>query len=107
MLSKMMTADKNLKKSPDIALSWALVASNSLDNVRGRSPSQIVFGQNPNIPTMQTTGPPGLEEVDTDTVISDHISAMHLARQEYIKVESDKVVKEAFSKLKVKKPEKH
>ena len=33
MLSKMLSADKSLRKSPEVALSWALAASNSLDNV--------------------------------------------------------------------------
>ena len=93
MLFKIMAADTNLKHNPDIALSWALAASNSLENVGGRSPCHIVFGQNPNIPTLQTVGPPGYEEVDPNSAIANHISAMHLAREEYVKAENDKVLR--------------
>ena len=42
MISKMRTADPNL--SAEVALTWALVAKNTLQNVSGYSPFQIVFG---------------------------------------------------------------
>ena len=96
MLDKMLTADPTME--PEIALAWALAASNSLDTVRGRSPSQIVFGVNPSIPTLQTCGPPGLEEADVDRTIAKHIAAMHAGREEYINSESNRVIKEALKK---------
>ena len=96
MLDKMLTADP--KMEPELALAWSMAASNSLDTVRGRSPSQIVFGVNPNIPTLQTCGPPGMEEADVDRTIAKHIAAMHAAREEYIKSESNRTIREALKK---------
>ena len=36
----------------EIALAWAVNAKNSLHNVYGYSPNQIVFGRNPNLPSV-------------------------------------------------------
>ena len=79
----MLTADPKMEQ--ELALAWSMAASNSLDTVRGRSPSHIVFGVNPNIPTLPTCGPPGMEEADVDRTIAKHIAAMRAAKEEYIK----------------------
>ncbi len=39
------------------ALDWALMAKNSMHNVHGFSPYQLVFGQNPNLPSVLTDNP--------------------------------------------------
>lgn len=39
-------------------LEWALMAKNSVDIVHGYSPYQLVFGQNPNLPSVLTDRPP-------------------------------------------------
>ena len=80
MLDKMLTADPKMEQ--ELALAWSMAASNSLDTVRGRSPSHIVFGVNPNIPTLQTSN---FEEEDVDRTIAKHIAAMRAAKEEYIK----------------------
>ncbi|XP_014051020.1 uncharacterized protein isoform X1 [Salmo salar] len=43
------------------ALDWALMAKNSMHNVHGYSPYQLVFGQNPNLPSVLVDKPPALE----------------------------------------------
>ena len=94
MIKKMRMQDPSL--SAEVALTWALVAKNTLDNVSGFSPFQLVFGQGPKLPSVYTAGPPGLEEVVMSKVVADHINALHLAREAYIAGESDRILKTAL-----------
>ena len=57
MMSKMMEADKTLE--PEVALCWSLNDKNSLENYKGFSPFQLVFGHSPRLPSVHTAGPPG------------------------------------------------
>ena len=43
-----------------LTLAWCLNAKNSLANVHGLSPFQLVFGQNPKLPSTFTNEPPAL-----------------------------------------------
>ena len=94
MMDKMRSQDPSL--SAQVALTWALVAKNSLENVSGFSPFQIVFGAAPSLPSVYTSGPPGYEEVVMEKAVADHINALFLAREAYIQCESDKVLKMAL-----------
>ena len=95
MMEKMILSDPDLK--PEVALSWCVNAKNTLGNNKGFSPAQIVFGQNPRLPTVFTAGPPGLEEeISMPKAVAQHINAMHLARESFIKCESDRVLKAAL-----------
>ena len=94
MMRRMRMEDPSL--TAEVALTWALVAKNTLQNVSGFSPFQIVYGQQPKLPSVYTAGPPGLEEVVMSKYVADHINALHLARQAYIAGESDKVLKGAL-----------
>ena len=69
---------------------------NTLENNQGFSPAQIVFGQNPRLPSLLTTGPPGLEEVVMSKSLANHINAMHKARECFIQCESDRTLKSAL-----------
>ena len=86
--------DPNMSAS--VALTWALMAKNTLQNVSGFSPFQIVFGKSPTLPSVYTAGPLGLEEVVMAKSVADNINAMHLAREAYIASESDKKLKAAL-----------
>ena len=94
MISKMRMEDPSL--SVNVALKWALVAKNSLENYSGFSPFQIVFGEAPKLPSVYTAGPPGLEEVNMNKSVADHINALHLAREAYTWGESNRVIKAAL-----------
>ena len=48
MITRMIASDE--KMSPEMALSWALNAKNSLDNYHGFSPFQLHIGKNPLLP---------------------------------------------------------
>lgn len=94
MIVKMCAHDPSL--SVKVALTWALVAKNSLENVSGFSPFQLVFGKAPALPSVYTSGPPGYEEVAMEKAVADHINAMFLAREAYMQGESDRVLKAAL-----------
>lgn len=69
------------------ALDWALMAKNSMHNVHGFSPYQLVFGQNPNLPSVLTDKPPALESSNTSTLVGQHISVLHAARRAFTESE--------------------
>ena len=52
MMDKMLTEEPGL--SPQTALMWAVLAKNTLENVSGYSPFQIVFGEQPKLPSVHT-----------------------------------------------------
>ncbi|KAK3875456.1 hypothetical protein Pcinc_019668 [Petrolisthes cinctipes] len=73
----------------DVALAWAISARNALTNYSGFSPNQLVFGLNPSLPNVYVNDPPALEPTTSSEIVRDNLNALHLARQEFIKDESD------------------
>ena len=94
MIEKMRTQDPSL--TAEVALTWALVAKNTLENVSGFSPFQLVFGKGPSLPSVYTAGPPGYKEVVMEKSVANHINALFLAREAYVQGESDKILKMAL-----------
>lgn len=82
----------------ETALNWALMAKNSLHNVHGYSPYQLVFGRNPNIPSALTDQPPALEGTTTSEVVRNHINALYSARQAFTKAESSEKIRRGLRK---------
>lgn len=73
----------------EIALAWAVSARNALTNFSGFSPNQLVFGHNPGLPKVYTNDPPALECIGTSEIVRENLNALHLARQEFVRHESD------------------
>ena len=71
----------------NIALAWGVCAKNALKNVHGFSPNQLVVGRNPNFPNVFDNQLPVLEGRTTSEIVANNLSAMHAARQQYIKSE--------------------
>ncbi|KAK6178630.1 hypothetical protein SNE40_011161 [Patella caerulea] len=67
----------------DTALSWALMAKNSLVNIHGYSSYQLVYGKNPNLPSILTDKAPALEGSTTSNLVGEHIKALHSARKAF------------------------
>ncbi|KAJ8381313.1 hypothetical protein SKAU_G00020910 [Synaphobranchus kaupii] len=80
------------------ALDWALMAKNSMHNVHGYSPYQLVFGQNPNLPSVLTDKPPALEGTSMSTWIAQHISALHATRRAFIEAKCSERIRRALRK---------
>ena len=73
----------------DTAISWAVNAKNSLCNVFGFSPHQLVFGRNPEVPgILQYNTLPALNDETNCQLLSEHLNAMNAARTSFIKLEN-------------------
>ncbi|GAB1610627.1 hypothetical protein Ahia01_001349000 [Argonauta hians] len=84
--------------SLEIAVAWSVSAKNALKNVHGFSPNQLVFGRNPNIPTVLNSKPPALEGVTSSKLIAQHLNAMHTARAAFIQAEASEKLRRALMK---------
>ena len=69
-------------------LAWACMAKNSLINVYGYSPNQLVFGRNPKLPNIITDGPPSWESENVSEALLKHLKALHATRKAFIASES-------------------
>ena len=94
MVSKMMEVDKAL--DPETALCWAINAKNTLENHQGFSPAQLVFGRNPTLPTILNGSPATWENRTVSQTLAKNLDALHSAREEFIKCESDRIIKSAL-----------
>ena len=79
-----------------VALSWAVSAKNSLHNIHGFSRNQLVFGRNPNFPSVLTDKLPALEGKTTSEVVRDNLNAMHAARKAFVTSEASEKIRRAL-----------
>ena len=82
--------------SMEVALGWSVSAKNTLHNVNGFSPNQLVFGFNPNMPSMLINSPPALEGISTSEVVANNLNALHAARRAFIQSESSERLQRAL-----------
>ena len=95
MVEKVM---EDTKCSLEVAVAWSVAAKNALKNVHGFSPNQLVFGRNPNIPTVFNSNPPALEGTTSSELIAEHLNAMHASRRAFIKAEASEKLRRALLK---------
>jgi transposase InsO family protein len=81
----------------DLALLWALNAKNSLQNVAGFSPFQLVLGMNPRLPSTLTDELPSLTQRTMPQLIRDNLNALHAARSAFISCENEEKIRRALS----------
>ena len=82
----------------DVALAWAVNAKNSLANVHGFSPYQLVLGSNPVLPSVLHDKVPALSSaIDAEKYLLDHLQALHIARQSFIQAESSSKIRQALN----------
>ena len=87
---------EDTKCSADLALCWALNAKNSLTNVAGFSPFQLVLGTNPRLPSYLTDEAPALTQEPTSKLMQDNLNALHAARAAFISCENDERIRRAL-----------
>lgn len=80
------------------AVCWALSAKNSLSNVYGYSPNQLVFGKSVALPSVQTDKPPAQNSTCTSEYLANNLNALHKARQAHIQQESCERLRRALSR---------
>ena len=93
-LVRKILADSNC--SLEVAVAWAVAARNSLSNISGFSPNQLVFGRNPALPNVFENKLPALNSSCPSDLIRENLNAMHSARQEFVKFESNEKVTRAL-----------
>ena len=74
-----------------------MCAENSLTNVQGFSPNQLVFGKNPNMPSILHNKAPANNPNFTSKFVAEHIHALHSARENFLKAEASEKLKRALS----------
>lgn len=93
MIKKTM---KDSKCSLPIAIAWATNAKNSLQNVNGYSPYQLVYGRNPNLPDIFNSKPPSFSDNTESKLIAEVLAAKKAAREAFIRQESDEKIRRAL-----------
>ena len=97
LIGKMTTKVVNDQKCRlNIALLWAIHAKNSLLNIYGFSPYQLVFGHNPNIPGNSNNRLPALS-TPNDDIVREHLNCLHKARSAYIEAENSNRIRRALA----------
>ena len=67
---------EDIKCDLNLAVAWAISAKNSLKNVHGYSPNQLVFGKNPNYPNACDNKIPALEGKTSSKIVAENLNAM-------------------------------
>ena len=87
---------EDLKCSWEVALSWGLNAKNSLQMFGGFSSYQLAMGRNPPLPNVIDNKLPALEGTTSSKIVAENLTAMHKAREEFIKCESNNKIRKAL-----------
>ena len=80
-----------------VALSWAVCARNALCTYTGYSPNQLVFGYNPAFPNFAHNDLPAMGKTCSSVTVKQNLTAMHSAREDYIKMESNTKLQRAMA----------
>ena len=80
----------------EIALAWAVNAKNSLHNVHGYSPNQLVFSRNPNLPSVINDKPPASEGTTSSEVVAKNLNTLHEACKAFIENEASEKLRRAY-----------
>lgn len=81
----------------ELAVQWSVAAKNTLSNVYGFSPNQLVFGKNPNFPSVHTDMPPAQNEETNNEYISQTLQALNNARQSFVRQEANERLRRALN----------
>ena len=84
--------------SVSTALAWAVNAKNSLSNINGYSPYQLLLGVNPSIPSLDNPyeSPTCLEQETPSQRVAKHLQAMYNARKQQMAAEADERIRRAL-----------
>ena len=97
LIGQMMIKVIDDQKCPaEIALAWSLSAKNALKNVYGFSPNQLVFGHNPNLPSVIDSKLPALSGTTSSQLIASHLNAMHASRKAFVECEASEKLRRAL-----------
>ena len=78
------------------AIAWSISAKNALANVHGYSPNQLVFGKNPNFPSVLYDKLPALDKESKSQILVENLNALHSARKAFVSAESSERIRRAL-----------
>ena len=81
--------------TPEVGVNWAVNARNTLVNVYGYSPQQLVLGRNSSIQSDEVNLP-SLNQTAVSKYVSDNLNAIAVSRSEFLKKESAVRLQRAF-----------
>ena len=88
----------DVKCDYDVALAWAVIGKNALNNHNGFSPGQLVFGKASNLSSTFNDHLPGLKLTIRSVDLARHISAIQAARKAFITSEAKEKIRLALRK---------
>lgn len=80
----------------ETGLAWSVSAKNSLVNHNGFSPQQIMFGRQPNLPSVMNDKLPALEGTTISEKVGSNISALYAARRAFAAADSSERIRKAL-----------
>ena len=80
----------------ETALSWSISAKNTLSNISGYSPNVLVFGRNPNLPSVLSDSVPALEHCTRSELVRNTINVMYSARKGFVASEASEKIRRAL-----------
>ena len=89
-------AKREYNISTKVALPWAISVKNTLTNVYGFSPNQLVFGRNPNLPEAMNDKPPAGNECAN--YLKEVLTSLHAARQGFVQQQSSEKLRRALAR---------
>ena len=80
----------------ETALAWAISAKNTLQNISGYSPNQLVFGSNSILPSVDSDAPPAMNTATSSDLVRENLNVLHKARENFVKSESSDRIRRAL-----------
>ena len=78
------------------ALPWAVSTKNTLSNISGYSPNVLVFGRNPNEPSVLHDSIPAMEPCTASEIVRKNMNLRAAARKAYIAADSSERIRRAL-----------
>ena len=86
------------KCSTDIVIASAVCSKTASANVHGCSPNQLVFGYNPNFPSVLTNKLPAMESKKSSEIVLEHLTVLHCARKAFVESEASERLNRAVKR---------
>ena len=92
----MMITMEDVNCNMETTLAWAVSAKNASQNTSGYSPNQLVFGPNFILPSIDSDAPPAMYTATSGGLGRKNVSALHKARENFVKSESSDRIRRAL-----------
>ena len=92
----MMKTMEDVNCNMETALAWAVSAKNTLQNTSGYGPYQLVFGSYLILPSADSDAPPAMNTATSSNLVRENLSALHKARENFVKSESADRIRRAL-----------